>query len=217
MTPLKIAFSGAHSTGKTTAVNRLAELLEAEGVKTVRIGEVARKCPWPINRDATPKTQKWIWEAQRKAEEKAAETDADVILCDRTLLDSLCYTRWHRDRAQKTANANLDSFELFLRMEKKLVRPWQKVLSAPFVRFGTQDIYGYDLVFLTWPDGRRAEEDGVRSTDKMWRSEIAEVFSLMWMSVKQSIRGGCSNVTDFVSAEKCAEDVLALLRAGKER
>lgn len=55
------------------------------------MSEVARKCPYQINDAATQRSQRWIWAAQMVAELEGMKND--VLICDRTILDSLAYSK----------------------------------------------------------------------------------------------------------------------------
>jgi len=90
-----IGIMGAHGTGKTTLLNDLAVkqacyLQGGDGLKVARVSEVARRCPYPVNRDTSEPAQAWIFHAQIMAELQA-RTQGDVVLCDRTVFDSLAY------------------------------------------------------------------------------------------------------------------------------
>ena len=91
MTSTFIAFTGVHGSGKTTAVNKLAAKLQASGNKVTVIKEGAREYDGDLN---TFTAQNWLWNYQLEQEAKARETDADYIVADRTIMDSLMY---HRD------------------------------------------------------------------------------------------------------------------------
>lgn len=89
---IKAALAGAHGVGKTTAAKQLAARLEAEfpSLAIAVLPEVARQCPWPINQEARPEAQQWIFHSQMTAELEAGRT-ADILICDRSGLDSLIY------------------------------------------------------------------------------------------------------------------------------
>jgi len=55
------------------------------------VTEVADRCPHPINEDTSTHAQKWIWKEQLLAELRAQNARPDVILCDRTIMDNMCY------------------------------------------------------------------------------------------------------------------------------
>jgi hypothetical protein len=54
------------------------------------VREVARFCPLPINRDTTISAQSWILHTEI-AEELVADYKAEVVVCDRSVLDNYCY------------------------------------------------------------------------------------------------------------------------------
>ncbi|HEY7114072.1 MAG TPA: ATP-binding protein [Thermoanaerobaculia bacterium] len=87
---MKIAFIGTHGVGKTTLCFELAALLKKRDKTVELVREVARFCPLPINRDTTIAAQSWILHTEI-AEELVAEHKADVVVCDRSVLDNYCY------------------------------------------------------------------------------------------------------------------------------
>lgn len=87
---MKLAFIGTHGVGKTTLCFELAALLKKRDKVVEMVREVARFCPLPINRDTTIAAQSWILHTEI-AEELVAETKADIVICDRSVLDNYCY------------------------------------------------------------------------------------------------------------------------------
>jgi thymidylate kinase len=97
MAVYKIAFSGAHSTGKTTAFNAVYRYLSDKGFAIYPIQGIARSSPFPLNKDATPEGQRWIFYKQAMLEEEAAlkirqSGEDGVILCERSIFDNLVYS-----------------------------------------------------------------------------------------------------------------------------
>lgn len=86
----KIAFIGTHGVGKTTLCYGLAARLKARDVSLDVVGEVARRCPLPINRDTTLAAQSWILHTQI-AEEIFAASRHEMVICDRSVLDNYVY------------------------------------------------------------------------------------------------------------------------------
>ena len=86
----KIAFIGSHGVGKTTLCYGLAARLKAADVSLEVVGEIARRCPLPINRDTTLSAQAWILHTQI-AEELVATARYDLVICDRSVLDNFVY------------------------------------------------------------------------------------------------------------------------------
>ena len=87
---MKVAFIGTHGVGKTTLCFELAALLKKRDKVVEMVREVARFCPLPINRDTTVAAQSWILHTEI-AEELAAENKAEIVICDRSVLDNYCY------------------------------------------------------------------------------------------------------------------------------
>jgi thymidylate kinase len=87
---MKFAFIGSHGVGKTTLCFELAALLKKRDRAVEMVREVARFCPLPINRQTTVPAQSWILHTEI-AEEIVAEQKADIVICDRSVLDNFCY------------------------------------------------------------------------------------------------------------------------------
>lgn len=87
---MKIAFIGSHGVGKTTLCFDLASRLKRLDVAVDLVKEVARSCPLPINRDTTIEAQAWILHTQ-VAEELAAASRYETVICDRSVLDNYAY------------------------------------------------------------------------------------------------------------------------------
>ncbi|NHZ73466.1 MAG: AAA family ATPase [Nitrospirae bacterium] len=86
----KLAFVGSHGVGKTTLCYGLAARLKARDIHLEMVREVARRCPLPINQETNLAAQSWILHTQI-AEELAAQSEYDVVLCDRSVLDNYVY------------------------------------------------------------------------------------------------------------------------------
>ena len=87
---MKIAFIGSHGVGKTTLCFDLAGRLKRLDLAVDLVKEVARACPLPINQDTTLEAQAWILHTQI-AEEIAAASRYQVVVCDRSVLDNYAY------------------------------------------------------------------------------------------------------------------------------
>jgi len=90
MKKLKIAFIGTHGTGKTTLCYHLTAELKKQGFNATMITELARKCPFPINKDTNEKTPMWLMTAQISEELSGSHTH-DIVVCDRSILDPYVY------------------------------------------------------------------------------------------------------------------------------
>ncbi len=87
---MKIAFIGSHGVGKTTLCFDLASRLKRLDFGVDIVKEVARGCPLPINQDTTLEAQAWIIHTQI-AQEIAAATQYEAVICDRSVLDNYAY------------------------------------------------------------------------------------------------------------------------------
>lgn len=99
---LKVGFSGAHSTGKTTLINQLRGYLESQFGRDVGlITEVARDLIYRSGDDAflhrknsSKERQFWIQIQQIILESEVTHrTNKSILLTDRTVVDNLAYTR----------------------------------------------------------------------------------------------------------------------------
>jgi nicotinamide riboside kinase len=140
---MKVAFIGTHGVGKTTLCYDLAAALKKRDLTVELVREVARECPLPINQETTLKAQAWILHTQI-AWELQAEAKADVVFCDRAVLDNFCYMR--RAFAGAPDEAVLEA----------LVRSWTTT---------------YDALFKV-PIVGDPRFDGVRDTDLAFQREI---------------------------------------------
>lgn len=87
---MKLALVGSHGVGKTTLCYELAARLKRQDRVVELVTEVARRCPLPINRDTTLAAQAWILHSQVAAE-LAAAAEAEIVICDRSVLDNYAY------------------------------------------------------------------------------------------------------------------------------
>ncbi len=143
---MKIAFIGTHGVGKTTLCYELAASLKKRDLSVELVREVARECPLPINRDTTLKAQSWILHTQI-ARELEAEAKAEVVVCDRSVLDNFCYLK--RALGGEGVAVELES----------LIRGWTA---------------SYDALFRV-PIVGDPRFDGVRDTDLAFQHGIDEL------------------------------------------
>ena len=87
---MKLAFIGSHGVGKTTLCFDLAARLKRLDLNVDIVREVARHCPLPINQDTTLDAQAWILHSQI-AQEIAAVSQFNAVICDRSVLDNYAY------------------------------------------------------------------------------------------------------------------------------
>ncbi len=92
----KIAIIGAQNCGKTTSLYYLSYKLKKRGEKLGIGHEVARECPYPLNKKGGLLTQLWILFKQMEREAKL-EDYYDRIIMDRSVYDSIAYCEYLYD------------------------------------------------------------------------------------------------------------------------
>jgi len=90
---MKIAFTGSHGTGKTTSVAKKfydMKLHNPENSITI-LTENAKNSPFKINKETSFESQLWIFSNQMQSE-LFFQANYDILICDRTIVDSIAYT-----------------------------------------------------------------------------------------------------------------------------
>ncbi|HKL23958.1 MAG TPA: AAA family ATPase [Candidatus Nanoarchaeia archaeon] len=139
----KIAFIGTHGTGKTTIAHQLVYELKKRGVNADFSEEIARRCPLPINETASSDTQKWIL-GRQVTEETEKSYGCDVLVCDRSVLDTYSY--------QVSLQGRNISWEEFIKDHLKT----------------------YDLLIKVPVKKREIKRDGKRSTNQKFQLDVEE-------------------------------------------
>ncbi len=140
----KVALVGTHGVNKTTIAYELAGVLKRKGKSVELLTEIARECPLPLNEQATREAYQWIIARQVQLEiEKTPR--ADVLICDRSVLDNFAYYVRRYGRRGEEAKA-LESY----------CRSWMT---------------SYDLL-VRLPITHPLTSDGFRSTDARFQLEI---------------------------------------------
>ena len=138
----KIGIMGTHGVGKTTFAKDLATDFGA-----VLIGETARTCSLPINRNTSEEAQRLIWLRQTIRELQVSTTGVPFI-CDRTALDPLVYA----------AVAGLEEVV-------------DEYLPATLAWMET-----YSVIYWLRPAPGLLVDDGVRDTDPAFQAEVDKCF-----------------------------------------
>lgn len=144
---MKIALVGTHGVSKTTVAYELAGTLKRRGAAVELLTEIARECPFPLNEEATRQAYQWIIARQIQLEiEKSAR--AEILVCDRSVLDNFAYYKRRYGCAGVEAEALLG-----------YCRAWME---------------SYDLL-IRLPIGSELSPDGFRSTDATFQLEIDQI------------------------------------------
>jgi hypothetical protein len=140
----KVALVGTHGVNKTTLAYELAGLLKRRGKTVELLTEIARECPFPLNEQASREAYHWIIARQVQLEiEKSPR--ADILVCDRSVLDNFAYYVRRYGDIGKEADG-LGSY----------CRSWMDT---------------YDLL-VRLPIAQQLAPDGFRSTDVVFQQEI---------------------------------------------
>lgn len=146
------SFSGPQSSGKTTLLNYLQE----KNCHIAFVPEVTRlvkrKYHLPINEDGTNVTQLMIVTEHLRNVYKFADYTNAIL--DRCALDGLVYTQWLYNEG-KVDKCVLDTANTI----------YDQIISK------------YDLIFYTSPDDVVLTDDGERSVNAKFRSDIIEIFN----------------------------------------
>lgn len=144
---MRIGFTGAQGSGKTT----LAKLLEQDrSVQFVpSTARIAMQSGYKINTEADPLSQLLTTVSRFTAEQDAI---GDIIVSDRTLLDSLAYTTYQFNHVWQGQDRN----DFYMQT------------SFDFV---ADAMLRYDYIFY-FPPYFAPEDDGVRSADLEYQAEI---------------------------------------------
>ncbi len=174
---MRIGITGAQSVGKTTLLNALrSEKLFKDYVICDEVTRRVKSYGLPINEEGNDNTQRLIMN-----EHIVNVFMHGNMLTDRTALDGLVYSAYLYNKDQ----ININTF--------KYVREvFNKVWNS------------YDYVFYIEPEFEIVN-DGVRSINKQFRDEIAELFEytiekekLTMHRVKGSVRDRVNTIIDFL-------------------
>ena len=172
---MKIGITGAQSVGKTTLLNALrSEKLFKDYVICDEVTRRVKGYGLPINEEGTDNTQRLIMN-----EHIVNVFMYGNMLTDRTALDGLVYSTYLYKNNKINTNTMTYVKEVF-----------NKVWGS------------YDFVFYIEPEFEIVD-DGVRSTNKQFRDEIAELFEatiekekLNMLRVKGSVRNRVNTIID---------------------
>lgn len=150
----KVALVGTHGVNKTTIAYELAGALKRKGRAVELLAEIARECPFPLNERATREAHQWVISRQVQLEIEKTRR-ADVLVCDRSVLDNFAYYLRLFGGDSDDARA-LEAY----------CRSWMKT---------------YDLL-VRLPVTNPLSPDGFRSTDVEFQHEIDRLCDALFES-----------------------------------
>ena len=149
MMGLKVAIVGAHGQGKTTLCHALVAELKRMGANAVLARESARESHYLLRQRIEPAMEIEILGLQL-VEEVRANLDADVVICDRSVLDTVAYFRARFPNSSCTV---------------------ARMYSSAITAFSTVYISSYDLVILIEGAGMHVTPDSLRDSDTLSPSD----------------------------------------------
>lgn len=93
-----IAISGTHGSGKSTIAYSLCAKMKLAGKNVVVLDELARKCPFEINKGAGTITPIWLT-CKQLLEELELQENFEYVIVDRSALDAYCYNLAIHDKS----------------------------------------------------------------------------------------------------------------------
>lgn len=149
---LKVLVTGAYSTGKSTLVESLASNFR-ERCSVAVVPDIARQCPFKLNRAQDEKGTLWLLTRQISNELEFSINCPDVLLCDRGIPDILAHLEEARTRGAAGVYPGL---------LKPFLIEWCRT---------------YKLVFVSKIDSRLPTvRDAIRIPDQEFRAQM-EAFS----------------------------------------
>ena len=124
--------------------------------------DVARACPFLVNREASEEAQSWIFFTQLTREIEAAAAN-EIVICDRTVFDSLAYSA-------------VQGYKDFTTMMWQFAMDWRET---------------YDELYWLRPDqGTVVADDGFRDPDPDYQRLVDTTFEVLYSVGPTVIRCG---------------------------
>lgn len=150
---VRVAFSGAQSTGKTTLLNALRESADFKDSKFWdEITRQIKEQGFEINEQGTDATQLKIMQEHKRRVQADDAKDSGLVIFDRCSLDCLVYTQYLYNRGQLTKETLDEATKVF-----------------------EETISSWDAIFFLRPEFEIVD-DGVRSVNVEFHRNIVFLF-----------------------------------------
>jgi len=157
---MQISFSGTHGTGKSTSAAceyRNQKILHP-GKSVYMLCDLEALCPFPINMGTTEQAQSWIF-AQQIQHEIQATAKFDIVITDRTIVDTIAYTY-------------VAGFE---------------TLASGMLGYAEQYVEAYDSITVKQMEyNSYCHHDGIRNTDHGFRTAVESVLKDLYKQLKDA-------------------------------
>jgi adenylate kinase family enzyme len=127
---LKIGLVGTHEVGKTTLGHILTGYLKAMDYSANLVHEAARLSPFGLLEETTMEAEKWIVNQQINHELVTARF-SDILVCDRTSLDTLAYTKYVLDK--NPSEENKESYDLINKIVDSNIKSYDVFIYFPII------------------------------------------------------------------------------------
>ena len=149
---MKITITGTQGTGKSHLCAALKTTIEAQNKSVHLIPEVTKNCPYPLNENATSATQDWLWHEQMRLELVAQNSGAGVIICDRSIMDHLCYLLRIVNKKHNLYQKHLeDEFGMLYGISKEWMSSYDYIVRLPLdldrLQSGNNSLRSEDVAF----------------------------------------------------------------------
>ena len=146
MTYIKVCLCGCHGSGKTTLVRKMRKEFEQDNKTVFVVDEVARSSPYKLG---TVRAQSWIWHNHYAKEVEGMASGCDVVLCDRSLADNLCYLKYIVD---KTPNQySKETFDFLYAATREWMKTYDVLRRLPLnedrILNDDDEVRGHNLVY----------------------------------------------------------------------
>lgn len=173
---MRVAISGAQSTGKTTLLNALRESADfKDGKFWDEITRQIKEQGFEINEQGTDATQLKIMQEHKR---RVQANDSGLVIFDRCSLDGLVYTQYLYNKGQ----VSKETLDEATRVFEETITQW-------------------DAIFYIKPEFDIAD-DGVRSVDVDFRNSIAALFDFFIEKYKLQVIMLTGSVEDRVQQFK---------------
>jgi thymidylate kinase len=153
-----IAISSTHGCGKSTLAYLLCARMKTFGKNVVVLDELARRCPFEINKKSSGTTEVWLL-CKQIIEELELMKSFEYIIVDRGILDTYCYALC------------LGHYEI-KDYEDLIINHIKKYYYKIYVPH--KDSFNYQI------------PDGTRDLDPVFRDEVYEIITETYARLKRN-------------------------------
>ncbi|EKG0012803.1 AAA family ATPase [Vibrio cholerae] len=151
----KVLITGVFGTGKTSLIDFLKNTLNGMGKRVKVVSEVARNCPFDLNKKQTILSTSWLVMAQMENEISFSKinNNYDYVIFDRGIPDIIAHAKFIT-KNNPNDNLYMDKLE----------------------GLGKASLISFDYIFLSKRSDRfKIDNDGLRVDDKLYQESLEEI------------------------------------------